>query len=583
MSSIASFPAPIPATDAPSFLDGEVVTVLVLLLAGLLAVFGWLTPNHYPPWLSFHGEAAMAAAIALASAWTLWRSRGTRRGMPALAAATLAAAVIPAIQFLVGQIDFAGDAWLAGSYLAAFGFAQWIGQRAAGHFGVERTVAAIAAVVLSSALLSAWIALYQWQRLDYLGMLAIQISRGMRPYANLTQPNHLATLLVLGLCSVAWLFDRRYVGAAGSLLAVLLLGFTLAMTQSRAGLLEVVVVAALLVAFRRVLHGRLRWSHGVGAAALVLLLPFAWEALRAQAPSATGREAGELATVSLRRLHWETMLDAVGRHPWGGYGWNQVSAAQFAVAADHAVSGETLGYSHNLLLDLLVWNGIPLGLLLAGALAWWFWAAARGLRDSTTLLALAGIVAVFVHAMLEYPLYYTYFLLPVGVLMGVVSWTTLPRAVLRVPRFVAPILLALGCAVLAVTAVEYFSIEDEVRRLRFRQARMGMSQAVPEPNNARLLTQLREFLFFARTRERAGMSPAELEVMAAIVRRFPSRENIVRYAAALALNAQPERAEQTLRPLCHINLEGDCLAMKALWTALGKTQPAIAIVPWPVR
>jgi hypothetical protein len=437
-------------------------------------------------------------------------------------------------------------------------------------------------VALSGALLSLWIALYQWQGLQYLGILAIDIAGGTRPYANLIQPNQLATLVVLGLVAAAFLYERARCGALTVLLVAVTLGFGLAMTESRAGLLEVLVVGCVLVAKHQALGLRLKPKKVLFGVGLIALQPLVWEAVRGSSVRATnGRDVVELVTIGVRRIHWESMLDAIWRRPWTGYGWSQVGAAQFAVAPDHAASGETLGQSHNLVLDLLVWNGLPIGLALTVGLIWWFGGALRGARDSTTVLAFASVVAVFVHAMLEYPLHYAYFLLPVGVLMGAVSSGAMPSAAWVMPRWVAPFLLALASGITVVIANEYFKLEEEVRRWRFQQARVGMTAAPQQHSEVVLLTQLDSFLNFARTPEREGMSGAELDRMAAVVYRFPSKENALRYAAALAINSRPEEARQVLRRICKINPPGACEGAKSLWGALGKRRPAIAMVPWP--
>ena len=42
--------------------DVELPTGLLLGGATLAAICSWLSPNHYPPWVAFHGEVSMAVA-----------------------------------------------------------------------------------------------------------------------------------------------------------------------------------------------------------------------------------------------------------------------------------------------------------------------------------------------------------------------------------------------------------------------------------------------------------------------------------------------------------------------------------------
>jgi hypothetical protein len=44
--------------------------------AGTLAL-GWLLPNHYRPWIAFHSDIWIAAALLLAFVALIWRSLGS--------------------------------------------------------------------------------------------------------------------------------------------------------------------------------------------------------------------------------------------------------------------------------------------------------------------------------------------------------------------------------------------------------------------------------------------------------------------------------------------------------------------------
>ena len=52
-----------------------------------------------------------------------------------------------------------------------------------------------------------------------------------------------------------------------------------------------------------------------------------------------------------------SMIDAIGRSPWAGYGWGQIGVAQTATALDYPATHEFFDSSHNLLIDLALWAG----------------------------------------------------------------------------------------------------------------------------------------------------------------------------------------------------------------------------------
>jgi hypothetical protein len=81
-------------------------------------------------------------------------------------------------------------------------------------------------------------------------------------------------------------------------------------------------------------------------------------------------------------------------------------------------------HSHNLLLQLAVESGLPLTVAVAGGTGWALWRARSGLvaeSDETARgarTALFMLVMVGVHSLLEYPLWYTYFLMPAAIVAG---------------------------------------------------------------------------------------------------------------------------------------------------------------------
>jgi hypothetical protein len=63
---------------------------------------------------------------------------------------------------------------------------------------------------------------------------------------------------------------------------------------------------------------------------------------------------------------------------------------------------------HNILLDIIVWNGLPLGLLIIGYMTCWIlWLNHKAKVWSQSLLLMVG--AILIHALLEFPLRYAYF------------------------------------------------------------------------------------------------------------------------------------------------------------------------------
>jgi O-antigen ligase len=553
---------------------------LALILAFALMSLAWLVPNHYPPWATFHSEITASFAFSILVATLLLGTRG-RAGWPRLALLFLAAAMVPPLQASFGLIHFWGDAWVASLYLLATAMSLFAGYSLMKRYEPAAALSALWLFTLCAAIASVGIALYQWLGLAGLGLLAVDFPPTGRPFANLAQPNHLATLLMLGLVAAWGLFQRHLLGRPVLAAIILFLLFGVAMTQSRGAWLAIagLVLCVFVLHDRASLRIRRVEALALGSAFAVLVA--AWPFLCDALYLSPGRALGQQAEGGTRTIHWASMVDAIERQPWFGYGWNQVSVAQARVATEHPFTGEMIEHSHNILLDLLVWNGVPLGLGLIGGLAWWFWRHIRACRDATVALLLAGVGVVLIHAMLEFPQEYAYFLLPVGLMMGAVEALSPAERVVRVPRIMTTAFALVAAAMLVWLVVEYLQVEESHRRLRFDSARIGTQTVKSPERDIVLLTQLREFLRFARTEAQPSMSPSQLDWMRKVAERYGYPPVLFRYALAAGLNGRPQDAREALARLCKIHPRKRCEEGRETWTALRKQYPQLTEVEAP--
>lgn len=556
---------------------------IILLFAAVLGLASWLTPNHYPPWVSFHAELLMMVAFALALGSELWQGRAKTWNLTPLTLVTLALALVPMAQFAGGLIYFAGDAWLVFAYLLAFALSQILGQRLATRVGAPALLEKLATLFVLASMMCVGLQLYQWFGLSGLGIFAADLPPNARPFANVAQPNHLATMLFLGLVGTLFLYERRLARGWVTASSCVYLMFGLTMTGSRTAWLAMAVLLAWLW------FARQRAGLRISRAAIVALgtglvgLLISWAPLCDALLLSEGRTFANQAQAGPRPLLWETMIDAVSRQPWWGYGWNQGLVAQSRVVDAHPAAGRLIESSHNLLLDLLVWNGVPLGLMLIGILAWWFWKHIRIDREPALVYLLAAISGVFVHAMVEYPLSYAYFLLPVGLMMGAIDAATpLRRRIFKVPRWAVPAAACVAVALLVTVALEYLQVEADNRLMRFESAHIGAITVDHEAPHLMLLTQWREYLRFARLEAHTGMSAPELAWMRKVAERYPYAPVQFRYALANGLNGQPGAAHDTLMRLCSLQTARLCQESLQGWRELAQSKyPQLKNVPLP--
>lgn len=553
-----------------------------LLFAGVFAALSWLTPNHSTPWLSFHADFMMALALCVGLFGELLRRRPERDALSPLTVGTLAVAAIPMAQVAAGLIRFAGDGWMAAIYLSGFALAQVFGQRLANRWGIDRVAERLALVFLAASLASVGLQFYQWLSISGLGLLAAEMRPLGSPFANFAQQNHLATALVLGLASVLYLYERRRVSGAVTAAGVVFLEFGMAATGSRTAWLSVLMLTGALLLARRRLSLRIPKAGALGIGLAFVAMLVAWPAANDVLLLAPGRTLANQAVVGPRPLFYSSMADAVSRQPWFGYGWQQGLVAQTTVIDDHPAAGRLMGSSHNLVLDLLVWNGVPLALLITGLLCWWLVRQVRQCRSAAQLFLLLGIGAVLVHAMLEYPLNYAYFLLPVGMMMGLLDGATPTRWRIPVPRGALLAFAAIVTSLVAWVAAEYLRVEANTELLQLETARIGTHRIQSVAPELTLLTQWREYLKYARVEPHAGMSQQELGWMKSVVERFPYAAAMRHYAVANALNGHPDVAAATMARLCKLHNVIRCGNELQRWNEQARQEyPQLAAIELP--
>ncbi len=544
----------------------------------LTLAMGWLLPNHYPPWSGFHFEAWVSAAFVLSSAAVLLRSPAPAR-WTGLSLLVVVLVFVPALQYAFGLVTMAGNAWVSTAYLLGFLLALLIGARWESACPAQPADGLFLAIGMA-AVVSVGLQLHQWLGLDRLDIWSMGEGFG-RPFANFGQPNQLGTFLLWGLVATIWGLVRRHVGGRVAVLLALFLLFGLALTASRTAWIG----AALLVLAAWWWRGA--WSSPrIPVVITCLALCFVLFVLSAGWLSqilggGVAFEAGVIQRISgeSRPAIWALFIDGATKQPWAGYGWNQVALAQMAVALDHPPLRVFFSHSHNLFLDLILWCGIPVGLSLSAALLWWLCMRVRAVRNAEEAVMVLFLLVVTNHAMLELPLHYAYFLLPTGLMMGSLESRFAVRPILQCHRWVVMALWVIAVALWSLIIRDYMRVESSYKTLRFEWANIKTEPA--KTPDVTLLTQWRDFFRMIRLEPARAMTEAELAWMRNVTGLYPSAGFFQKLATAMALNQRPDDAVLSLRQMCRIVSEQQCLAVKFAWENRAKSEPLIAKVPWP--
>lgn len=541
-----------------------------ILLSGIFLAAAWLVPNHYLPWVAAWGDALAIFGLLLLLPSVMASAASGARVSWQLSGVAVISGIMLLAQITTGKLLFGGDALMAAFYVGLWLAAVLTGRLLAAADSRSSGFNTLTASWLIAALLSIGVALVQWTGAFSLGIYAADLPPGGRPFANVAQPNHLCTLCFLGLCSLLWQHQRQRVNGAVFWMSAGFLLLGMIITQSRTGWLQIVLLIAWGIFMRVRADLRITRVQLLMLGAVFVVGTLLWPLINdAMLLPAAGRSMSDNMRAGNRLPNWWGMLDAIGREPLWGFGWQQVGAAQQRVALEHPAMTEFLEHSHNLVLDLLLWNGIPAGSVIIGALAWWFIAQIHACRDARIVWLLGAVGGVFTHGMLEFPLEYAYFLIPVGLMMGAIEgFLSLGAPSLCVKRWAVLSFTGLLTAVFLWTAVEYLKVEENYRTLRMESARIGVEGIVTPAPRLRLLTQLEAFLQFTRTEATPNMRPDQVDWMRKVSERFGYPSVLFRYALAAGLNGQPQVAHEALARLCRVHGSKRCIEAHEAWAVL---------------
>jgi len=521
-------------------------------MSSIIFVLSWLLPNHYPPWVNFHSEfLAFAGIFLLLGGLIIKRSLIIK--IPRITLFLCLLAAIPWVQLAYGVIFFAGDAFISSFYIFGFLFSIVAGYSCTKKQGGDSVnIWLLPAIMLfSAAFLSALIGWMQWLGLpDSYTTYAMQTEPGERIIANLGQPNQLATLLLMGIIGLIFIRDRRLTGRTGFFLGLVTLTWALVLCESRTALLSAVIVTLYLTGKRVQKKAestayqyskKFIWVWLAGFCFATYALPFVNSLLLLEA----GR-AIEFADNNGRVEIWLQTLAAADASPWIGYGWNQTPVAQ-ATGALVYPGGLAYSNAHNLLLDLVVWVGIPLGLVIFGVIVYWAGSRALAIQKPQSVYAMAMLLPFFVHSLLEFPFSYAYFLLVAGLLVGIVESGYLHTQSLTISKKSASCILSLFVLLGGFIGYEYLLIEEDYRYARFENLRVGSTPAEYQRPNIYVSTQLAALLRVLRQQAVPGMSAEQIHLLQKVSMRSGMRPLVFRYAVALGLNGDPAGATKQMR------------------------------------
>ncbi|MFT4171211.1 MAG: Wzy polymerase domain-containing protein [Rhodocyclaceae bacterium] len=434
------------------------------LALGLLALFVALATlasvHRYPQTVFLNEWLATLWVVVFGGIVVAWPGRATIRLSGALAALTLLIACF-AISGLAAAPGIATSFVLYGALAmltlvliqharsrTGEGLAQWL----AGGF----LLAALVQTVISVAQLAGW----SWH-----GFVMPKLLNST--YGNIAQPNHYGNLLWLGMVSGLYLWLRGRLPAWLAVLFAADLAVFSALSASRAVLLYTagLPLLALLFWYRADAVERRRVWAAVAVITLLSCAAQAWVAFGGArdllgVASSIGR-LDDAGSNTQRLFDWMVALRTAWAHPLAGTGigsfaWQTGLHSIGLPPARFVRIGEN---AHDTPLHLAAELGPVATLIIVGCFGLWLVRRLRERAVAENFWALGLLGVLGAHSLVEYPLWYAYFIVPLGLAIGVLDGRDDSLATFEVPRWALALPLCLAVGVLGWTWRDYQALE----------------------------------------------------------------------------------------------------------------------------
>src|ERR1019366_7263850 len=294
-----------------------------------------------------------------------------------------------------------------------------------------------------------------------------------RATGNLRQPNHLSSLLLWSIVAVVWLGEvEAFYRKVSAVLAVVFI-YVIVLSASRTGAFGMLTLAAWGLLDRRLS----RRARG-----LLILAPIVygacWWGMTVWANDShhlfggQTRFGGSGDISSSRFAIWSNTLTLIKTHPWFGVGFGEFNFAWTLTPFPNRPVA-FFDHTHDIILNFAVELGIPLAFAVIVLMVFALWKAlgnaladgrepadpANPRRPPFQRAAFVMVIMVGVHSMLEYPLWYAYFLLPAAFAFGLClerpDRADTERAARAEPNVTRPFVLAGMLLILGGTLAVY--------------------------------------------------------------------------------------------------------------------------------
>lgn len=516
---------------------------IFIFFTTIFFVSAWLIPIHLAPWVAFESEILAALSALIVGFLVIILNK--KIVIPKVSTIFLLLISIPIIQYFFGQVIYLSTAMLGSGYLLLFYIMIISGYNLQEY--KSEIFLKISYLFIFIGVVSSIVCIIQWLNLDgWLTPYILEL-KGNRPYANVAQPNNLATLLVLSLLSIIYVYEKMKWKISTLIILILLIFFALVLAQSRTAWISISIISIFLFYKNKAVFKKFSNKNNLSflliLVVFITLIPLLNSVLLPFIGADTANIdtlVGRFSSGYLRLDMWHQAFIAIKESVWFGYGWNQVGLAQMEVFNTYPTT-EWYKSSHNIFLDLVIWFGIPVGLFFIVYFSICLLRLFNHANNVESVIGFSFLLAILIHSCLEYPLHYAFILLPFGFIAGLI-YPKILNADISVNKlvFCMPLMFILIFIYLLVS--DYYLYKKKLVLINMENLTLSQENINILSDNLVVLTEFRWNLWWKSLSPENKFSDAQMEEMRIHVWNHASEYNLYKYAQVLAFNNRKKEA-----------------------------------------
>jgi O-antigen ligase len=523
-----------------------------LALVGLMWVFPFLHYRHQYPLTTFDQEwwSALLGVLALIPLLALDNWRQTQ--IPRIVQLPAALIALVLLQSATGMMAYFDQALLYLLYLLFALLLMLLGANLRDIFGLEKLAVVLAVFLLVGAELGALIGVLQHYRWNSPFDAVVVVKVASSVYGNLAQPNHFANYTALGLISLGLLFQLRKLPAAYVALLAIPLLFVMTLSGSRSSWLYLLMISALSWWGGRRLRPLLYYCGLLlaGFAVMHFVVQLSFMKGASDSTNTLQRMFGGDASGGIRVYLWREAWQMFRESPWLGSGFGQFAWQHFQLGPVlHRTNLVGLyNNAHNLIFQLAAEAGIAGLTVLFASIGVWLYGLRRAAMSAAHWWGYAMLGVLAIHSLLEYPLWYAYFLAVAAILLGALDETRYRLPLRALGRMSLAAMLLLGLLSLLQLQSGYQRLKETlaIRPGSGNAAAGSTRDGLVAVHEVALLSPWAELFMSSYTEVNKDHLQAKLALNSRVIRFIPIAPAVYRQAFLLAQDGKTELARHML-------------------------------------